>query len=88
MARAYSVNDIVPKYEMLNKIQKAKIKEIIEQNEVEASLDLVKAYCADLKKITILNVRFNQWPNPSLIEVATTNTVHTFKVPQKIKEND
>jgi hypothetical protein len=79
---SYSLNDIAPKNEQLNKIQRKKVKSLIDQSpNAESALVAVRNYCMGLSKIKIRSVVLTMQSEVPTIEVFTSNTTHYFKLP-------
>jgi hypothetical protein len=77
-----SLNDINPwPVNALNKIQKAKVKKIIQENieEPNRALQKVKEYLSTVKKVTIRGAYFDKEVNPTCIEIATSGTIYIFE---------
>ena len=79
---SYSLNDVntLPP-QILNKIQKNKIKQLISANveRPEVALALVKEYSKRINKIKILSIGFDNNESPEGIEVITPNTTYLFE---------
>jgi hypothetical protein len=81
MARPGSLNDINPiPVQLLNKVQKNKIRQIIIANldNPETALQLVKDYTQRINKIKIQLVCFDREVSPTGIELTTGNTTYSY----------